>query len=655
MPLIDPIEVHFGVDGDKELDCFVHSNIQTLKDAFDNLHNTKVPEWRRLTKGQPKDKKRDFPWPNASNTVIQLIGENVETLKAILLGSTYETLPIWVAGLVGDWPEDAQGDEQRDAYEQFMSLMALKQDELDLYRVESQAAFDISSLGMVLVKFPWITDTEAIVTGIDSLDRNKPVYEKKIIYDGPKVEKVNIQDWAATPTASTFREAEFKYHGPYKLNRQQIEERCFKGIFDKDACEKILKTPDRTGVDENTQKELEQHNIDGINPTKYTAEWDFYECWFWYWWNDVKYRIILTYHFATKTRMKAIFNFYTNNEEPFEYGRLGYNDDGLIGYGFAEMGEMYQEQVSTQHNQRNDHGTLQNTSIILTGRNHQLDSGFGIYPMACLPFSPDEFDVVNLGSQQTISNIDDEQLTIALAKARFGTDMGLPGGSGSGVSGSKGKAGPQYSAMGTFSILQTGTRRVNVNVTDFRYLHLNIGQKVGKQYANFGIGDRIKYLGSQGKLLLKALEAIKKGTLELPIKAATASINKEVEKQTGMLFTQVMQRHFTAISQAIMAVNNPILSKDMPDMRKFLIGSISAQAYVMSKLIRAFGYDDIYRMQPELDFVKSARSQTNGQQGVPAGKGNTTKTTGSSEQQPILAENTPQQGSNISGNGHAGI
>jgi hypothetical protein len=235
--------------------------------------------------------------------------------------------------------------------------------------------------------------------------------------------------------------------------------------------------------------------------------------------------------------------------------------------------------------------------------------------MAVLPFDKNDVDIVQLGANYP-SSVAEEQLTLALAKARFGTDT--PGGEGMG-SGSVDKKG-NYNSMGTFSIMQAGNRRININVTDFRYMHLNIGQKSTRQYAYFGVGeDRLKYLGKQARYLQQAMENIKQGRLELPIKAATASINKEIEKQTGMLFTQVMQRHFGAIGQLLQGVLNP----SIPDpLKEFLVGSIAAQSYVMGKLLRAFNYDDISRMQPEVDILNKLRSQNNnGQQNVQGAAG----------------------------------
>jgi hypothetical protein len=618
MPLLRPVKVNLGGDEDKNLDRYVYDNLTSLKDAYANLHENLVPKWRKLIKGKPKEESRSFPWANASNVVIQLIGENVDTLKATQLGSIYEILPLFTAGLCGDWPETENGDEQRVALEEFLNLMGLKQDELDLYRTESRAAHDNAGLGSVLIKLPWVTQTEAIVTGIDT--DSKPMFDDRVVYDGPKPEKLAYENWAATPGVSKWEDAEFKYH-KYPLTKSKCEEKVFVGAFDRDAWEKIKNSPDNEGMSTEEEEKLKDQNIDPPSPSgENTATWIFYECWFKYWHNNKKFSILFTMHLGHGgencggLRMAAFYNFYPKNTEPFEFCRLGYSEDGLIGYGFAEMGEMYQEEVCTTHNQRVDSRTLSNTSVVLGGRNARIDAGISLFPMAVLPLNPDEAEIVQLG-RTAPESVNEEMLTLSLAKARFGTDMPGSEGMGSGTVDKKGN----YNSMGTFSIMQAGNRRININVTDFRYMHLNIGQKSSNQYAHFGIGeDRLRYLGKQAAILQKAFDNIKSGRIELPIKAATASINKEIEKQTGMLFTQVMQRHYGAIAQILQGVTNPVIP---PEIKQFLLGSIGGMSYIMSKLLRAFGYDDISRMQPEVEILKQIRSAANGQQNVQGGAG----------------------------------
>lgn len=637
MPVRDPVDVNFGEDEMEALDKFVQDNLNTLKESYSDLHENKVPEWRRLYKGIPAETNKDFPWPNASNVVIQLIGENVDTLKARILGSIYEIMPLWPAQLVGEWPAEEQGEEQRAAVEAFMNLMGLEPTELDLYRVESLAVNDMVQLGTVVIKSPWETDIEALVTG-DGLSRGKPAYTNHINYDGPRPEKLAIEDWAATPTAPTIERADFKYHR-YTLVKHKIEEKIYNGAFDKTAGDTILKTPDRSGPSTLTQEKLTNQNIQSQYGTD-VAEWDFYECWFSYWFNDIKYKIIYTIHLQTNTKMRAIFNFYAANDEPWELGRLGYTDDGIIGYGFAEMLKYYQQEVTTTHNQRVDNRTLLNTSIALTGRNSKLDAGFSLYPMATLPVDPSEFEIVQLGATAP-GSVQEEMLTIELAKQRAGVDDPTGGSGGGIVNPKKGN----YSAMGTFSVMQQGNRRTNINVTDFRYMHLKLGRKLLRQYAEFGIGERQKYLGKQAAILLKALENLKNGKISIPIRAATASVNQELEKQNGMLFTQVMQKHQGMISQLLQGVENPTIP---PMLKDYLIGVIAANGQLMSKLLRNFNYDDVSRLQPELELIKKLRSQQQQQLQQQNGQPNTTQSQAQAnpggQNLPALPDNSGSQG-----------
>jgi len=612
MPTITPVKVELGTEADVELKKFVKQNLQDTEQAYDTFHTSKVPELRRLYKGLPEQEDRDFPWPGCSNVVIQLIGENVDILKARIIGTIYEIMPLWVSHLVGDWPDSENGDKQRSSFEEFMNLMGQEPNELDLYRVESLAANDMVQLGSVLVKMPWETEIEKRVTG-PGVNGGLPAAVDYTKYDGPRPEKVPIEDWGATPSAPTWEKANFKYH-KYTLKKQQVEQKIYQGAFDlsEEDKKKLLNNPSRQGPSNEQQQKDQAKNLQG-SYGEYQAEWDIYECWFWFWHNDAKWRIIFLYHKETDLKLNAVFNFYSDNEEPFEYGRLGYTDDGLLGYGFAEMLKYYQEEVTTGHNQRNDNRSLGNTSVFTVGRNNKIDANIGIYPGSVLPLTAEEFSVHQLG-QVYPTSIEEEGLTISLAKARAGTDDPATSGTGGGVANPK--KGIQ-SAMGTFSVLQSGNRRVNVNITDFRYMHLKIGRKAAMQYAEFGVGNRLEYFGEQAQYIEKALRNIKAKRIDLPIRAANASINKELEKQNDMLLTQVLQRHHSAIAQILQGLGNP----QMPEfMKQFLIGVIGAQGALMSRLLRNFGHDDISRLQPELKLTDELKGANNGQGPKPNGQ-----------------------------------
>jgi hypothetical protein len=580
---------------------YVKDQVESLQHSWQPIKTQKLTKWRRLYRGIPKDEVRNFPWKNASNVVIQLIGENVGILKARTLGTIWEVMPLWPTGLVGDWDTEAKAGEQQEAVHEFMNLMGMEPAELDLYRIERAGCEEMYKYGTVVFKLPWVTETEAEVVG--SVEgSNKVEFKDFVKYDGPRPEKLDLDRWAATPTASTIDSADFKYH-IVTLTKQKLEERFHKGVYKLNAedKEKFFGAPDRMGPSDEEQEKAREA---GTEPSQgyNNPEWDIYECWFPYFHNGHKFRIICSYHPELELCLRAIFNFYPKNEEPWEMARFG-SDDNLLGFGLCEMLEHYQEETSTGHNQRVDNRTLANSSGLRVDPDSKLDAIFAIYPNCLIPAREGEIEKIQFGANYP-SSVDEEMLTISLAKNLVGTnDPGMEG-AGGGTVGKKGT----YSAMGTFSVMQAGNRRVNINITDFRYTHLKLGRKFLNQYCEFSIGERIQRFGLRAKALELALKNVKSGKLELPIRAATASINKELEKQNDMLLTQVMQRHHMGVSQILQALGNQSLP---PEMKKFLIGWVDSSSLIMARILRNFGHDDISRLLPERKLLEGATSGQN--------------------------------------------
>jgi hypothetical protein len=651
MPAKTPINVDFGADTNQHLEEYVWNNITKLKLEYDLLHINKVAKWRRLYRGVPKEETRRFPWKNASNVIIQLIGENVDTIRARILGNIYEVMPLYPVDLIGDWEAEQRGGEQQEIIQDFMNYVGLEPTELDLYRVESLIIDEMIKFGTVIVKSPWVTDMEAEAISFNS-NSKKIEFSEFTKYDGPRPEKLRFEDWAASTDASKLEDCDFKYH-VVTLTKQKLEERKQLGIYKFDNNEKwesFLAHPDRDGPDPIKYKAQQEKGLQLPNGQD-CAEWDIHECWFPFRHNGKKYRIIYSFHYGTRTTLRKIFNFYPKNEEPWEMGRFGYTDDGLLGYGLCEMLEHYQEEVSSGHNQRVDNRTLANTSIFRVDPNSKLDAIFSIYPNALVPAAEGELEKIQLGANYPTS-VPEEELTIRLAKSRAGTEEPGIQAAGSGTTSKRGV----YSSMGTFAVLQAGNRRVNINTTDAKYLHLRLGRKFLNQYAEFGVGARANYFGNKADLLKLALENLKKGRIELPVRAASASVNKEVEKQNDLLLTQVMQRHHMGISQILQAVGNPTLPEEI---KKFLVGWIDSSSLIMTRILRNFGYDDVSRLLPEKKIIQGANNgrgqegangtRSNGNQATATGNGIPLGEHSSEAQGPISGMVQPSMLQNVSG------
>jgi hypothetical protein len=611
---IQLINTRFGEDTDLEIEEFVFAQLEWLIDSHKDLHTNRLPKMRKLYDGTPATETKSFPWPNSSNVVVQVIGETVDTTVAWVLGVHYATHPLWV---FQNYAKPKPGDEeilekQRQVLEDFMDLMGYEPTELDLFRKEGIWYTDACKLGTSFVKLNYEHRVEAIVTGYTSARGKRKGIEgnDETLYSGPQVDNLRNEDILAIPDAPTLQKSGFVAQ-KRTLRKPELEERAYLGHYDKAAVAELLIHPDRPQVTAEKQQELQEQGIQMRGGSDATAEWDIYECYFPWWHNGRKFRLILSYHKATRKVLRSVFSFLPQNELPIVRARLGYRNGGMYGKGFAELLEWYQEEVSTIHNQRNDNATAANTRMLrVSPRARNLDSNFEVYPFALLIGEKDDIETMPIADVYQ-SSFQNEEMALRHVQSRAGVAPAIAGAG----QGAMQKRPNVYSAMGTLASMQEGTTRTNLEVTDFRHAHVTLGSLLARTFAKFGVGDRSEVFGLDAAHLEAALEAVRTNHMRIPIRAATASLNKEVEKQSDMLMVGLMQRHYTAIGQLMQAISNPIVPPQVSD---YLVKVIQSSDRLMKRILKDFGYDQPDQFIPEPQLPRSQ----NGQQGQPEAANN---------------------------------
>src|SRR5260221_4585024 len=254
------VNCNFGPDTDGEMCAYVESQIEFLEKSHWDLHKNRLPKYRKLYLGIPAEENKSFPWPNAANTIVQVIGEIVDTIAARVLGLLYATHPLWV---YQDFrkvdPADRHAfdmaDRERRSLEDFMDLVGYEPGELDLYRIEGLWYTDAARLGTSFLKVGFEHCVEVTNVGYTS-SKSKVQGDESTIYYGPKVHKLRHEDVALTPDAPTPGEAEFVYQ-VRTLRRKALEERGFTGASDKAKVDVILGTPDRQRPSQTQNDELQ--------------------------------------------------------------------------------------------------------------------------------------------------------------------------------------------------------------------------------------------------------------------------------------------------------------------------------------------------------------------------------------------------------------
>jgi hypothetical protein len=601
-----------------ELKRHLKRRIMAIKDGLKGLYEDKLPKLRAAYEAKPREEVRMFPFQNASNLVIPIIGIHTDTLHARVMSGIFKTYPLYVSKIFGEF--DKNQSDLKDAYEEFMQYVGIEPQELDLYRVYNEWSLESIKLGTSTVKAPWEQIFRhfyiPLSTGESTLSGAAKDFIKETTYEGPRPEKLPFDAFGIPATAKTIEQADIKYHRRVML-RHEIEQRIFEEMYDKTEAEEVLKSADRHSPTPQQEQNLQSANVT-VTASYGHEEWDIYECYLQWRYDQDPFapRMIVTYHLKTDRILRVMYDNF--KEEWFVSARMAHRDDMYHGMGFAELLWYFQEEASQKHNGRNDNQTIANTRVWRVHPDSKLHNGYRVYPGAMLPADEGEIEPLVHGEISS-TNMDEERLTLELAERRSGVSPPQQGFGAGTMSGKRGV----YSAMGTLSLLQEGNRRSDLNISDMRDSHTRLGRVVSLQYHVLGKDSdfhkkRLSLFGKKAELIAKALGLIADRKMALPVYAATASVNKEVEKQNDIMLSQIIMRHYQAISSLLAQLQ---MGNVPPLVKQYAVEVCGAANSLMKGILRNFGHDDVEKLIPDTDKLLAAASQQaggqNGQQPQP--------------------------------------
>ena len=585
-----PLKLQLNSDPEIKLRRHLKGRILALEDGLKQLHEDKITKWRKAYEAKPREEVREFPFYHASNLVVPIVAIFSDTLQARVMSALLKTRPPWAVKMIGTHPDMPEGTTG--ALEEFLEYVGIEPEELDLYRVYHEWTGDTIKYGTSVVKAPHEVRYIHEVIGVPGDGSgSQPEFLQSLEYEGPRPEKIAFEDFLIPPASKTLEAADIIIHKRV-MTRNELGERRFFKIYEPSRVDMIWHKPDRGGPSyTQTMKEdsAGAHTSAGYG----YAEWDIYECWLKWLTPDGKWRpkIVATYHKNSDTLLRTIYD--TSKLLPYALARLFYRDDSIYGYGFCETMWSFQEELSEEHNGRLDNRTIANTRLWRVDPDSKLHAGYRIYPSALVPAEKDEIEPLQMGdiSSQTI---DDERFSIELAERRAGISPPMQG-AGAGQQGKRGI----YTAQGTLAVMQEGNRRTDLNISDMRYSHTRLGRILLSDYAHNKVRPALlKVFGDKAELIEQALQAVRDNKLGLPIYSSSASINKEVEKQSKMMLIGLMKQHYVGIAQMIAQISGPTIP---PDVKKYLGEVIKASNMVMKSTLKDFDMEDVDLLVPEVE------------------------------------------------------
>lgn len=617
LPQIINVDKVFSKDSIPYLHKFIQQHVDHIYDQNKGIREELLPRWIRTYRGTPAEPVRQFPWPGASNLIIQVAATHADELLARVMGRYQQETLFSVQALGMD--KEGVFEDERQILEKFLTDTALEPEELDLYRVEECWSASAIRYGTGIIHFPWETITEKGAPSIAGVTNGKETYKFETITkrDGPHPEVIPLNLFGIDLKASTLGNSKAFYR-VRQMNAIEVKELLLHPeIYDVDAVRKILSQPTRTMPDETTQV-IQEESKPQASQNECADQWDIYELWFKYRSEaDAEVYSLIAYYFKeTETHLGCIFNPYPKNIFPFEDAKLAYDDDTYHGTGFMQMLEHYQREVSATHNWRTDNRQFATTGIGRVNKNSKLSSILQIYPGILIPADKDEVEWFQQNANSLAMGVEDEQQTLALAKERSGVDPAM-GGSGGGIVNAKRGI---YSSQGTSIVMQAQNNRNNLRTSDLNSGHTRFGRKVLTLYSELGLGTRIQRYGDRAELLKKALADYKNGRLGLLIRPINSSMNRELEKQNDILMSQTIEKSQAAVANALQAYN--LNAKANPELATYYLKCIKSIIIFSKHMLRNFNYPDVDRLVPEPDGLEGANGngQSNGRSQVGGGQ-----------------------------------
>jgi len=575
LPKIVDCKDMLGQDAMNDLRGYALRYLETLRTQLRTIRTSRVVDMRRILEGRPKEEIKSFPWSNASNVVVQVVASFTDQAAARTVMGIHNVDPLWALEVLGDMDARLQPERKRELLEDFLRAQAMDPATINLLAIEYAWFRNALAYGCQALKVNYVEEDRYRVSS-----EGKPV--KSHGYHGPLLSTVPYEDFLMPPDAMPVEQMPFKAQALH-LSRFKVEERAAMGLWDKAETLKVIAGPTQT---ESDQPRKDLHSDQKIAPS---AEEDaqvftLYECHLQYRHGSYTLEVILTLHPETQAMPRAIFRFYPPGIEEFLLIRLGGDTGRAYGLGFIEALQDYQEEITAIHNQRRDAATCANTNVLRITPGSQLDTMTTLYPMGIIPAAPGTIEWLELG-RNPIETIQDENLVMQECSQRAGVHPSFSG-SGSGGPNKRGT----YSAMGTMSVMQEGNSRTDMMLALFRQPHSLLGQTLLGLNAHFGVDpEKLKTYGKDRELLTEALEAYAAGTMRVRVRPATASVNREVEKQNLMMMMQNLRQHYQQSMIMLQQIENPMTP---PDTRAYLAEALQGMNTLMKWTVRNFGIHD---------------------------------------------------------------
>jgi len=610
------IELGLPIDRQTELVGYLCEKYRTATDGRSQQVEGDYDRWINNYEAKPSQTRRNFPFPNSSNLIIPLGMIHTDITEARILGFWYAVRPFFQ---VRHWPPGQYA--WTSAISQFLDF---KMNYVWRWYPQFRSILGRTLRGGTCTAKLTLQVDEyiSVTTGEGSTSASTKYVQTQIQRPMMCLDPIPFRDFVPYPFRSnSLKDAKIKFH-TLRLTKEDVEWRRDRSIWDRTACTALLKGP-------TVERKADQSQIEtsaGTVPLQPETPFEVVEA-------ELDYALTagspsrnsirITFNPAQRLYLRGCFNTNPRNLSDFIDFRLFPRDDSYYGYSMMQRLEAFQEEASSIHNDR------RNAQIVARApgwkKKRYVDNpnvGNQWFPGKVWELDDPANDLLTVEFSSNYNDlVEEERQCLELAERVSGVSPPMQG-FGSGVmSGRRGI----YTAAGTLGLLQEGNRRVNVYLTHFRDPMDSVAKGAFLRMQQHGIepSDTDNYPELQ--------EAITKVTPEssdsvfFETTASTGVSNREADRTSYLMMTQVLEKYYTSILQAAQAttqligqgaMQNPVAS----GLVKLYIAILSGAHDVANHLLDSFDYGDKRTALPDASKILLEGLQ-NGQPSGPAGPG----------------------------------
>ena len=539
-----------------------------IEDAISSRHALEST-WRELLRqyeGVPKNPVRNFPIENAPNIEITLGAIAADALYAQIIDLIYTVNPLVTVRGLPKFKDDKEHSASVKAFQRFLNWVAAN--EAHIREASDDAILDDVQLGTGCLYVPWT-------------EERRKTKVASILTASPRVWAIPIEDCLIPAGTKTSDIDQLPWVGlRFWLTEYEVRERAAKNGWDFDLA---AKSAAQDWV--STRRETLGKHVQGIHRAGQLYEIIDCYCYFDVDGDGIREDLYVVFDRTSRKVLTCAFNPYDRRPViTFSYQRRAHMPYGL---GVLQMLSPYQEEMSDLHNYATLNALLANCRI-WKGREGRIPDNMRIWPNRVIELIDPDTDLKPEQMADVYPSIMQNQLLLMqLAERRVGANELAPSPKGQ-------MFGSRLPGITAMSLLQQVNKRFTPAFDGAKDAICRALMQCMYRYQEKVLAGSIKViehiydvLGVEDGARIVALLSSNNfdENMEVELTAATASTNREADRQNAMLLVQVLAGYYQRTLELVAIASNP---QTPPEVKKVAMKIAEAAGEMIDRTIRTF-------------------------------------------------------------------